>query len=94
MLYPLGNHIVFGAEKERKIGQKLTYFFSLFSLFWGKYKKGFKVCEYFEEEIGGGGRAYLRPNWAANFYSLAARDCMRHGAKNLGLGFIWVRLNI
>ena len=67
-----------GGEKERKIGRKLTYFFSLFSLFWGKYKKGFKACDDFDEEKGGGGRAYLRPIWAANFYSPAARDGMRH----------------
>ena len=67
-----------GGEKERKIGRKLTYFFSLFSLFWGKYKKGFKACEYFDEEKGGGGRADLRPNWAANFKGLSARDGMRH----------------
>ena len=56
-----------GGEKERKIGQKLTYFFSLFSLFWGKEKKGFKVRDDFEEGKGGGGRVDLRPNWAANF---------------------------
>ena len=56
-----------GGEKERKIGQKLGYFFSLFSLFSGKYKKGFQACDDFEEEIGGGGRAYLRAIFAADF---------------------------
>ena len=90
----MGNHIVFWGEKERKIGRKLEYFFSLFSLFWGKYKKGFKACDDFEEENGGGGRADLRPNWAANFKGLAAADGMRHGPRNLGLGFIWASLNI
>ena len=38
---------------------------------------------FFDEEIGGGGRADLRPILAANFYSLAAVDGMRHGARNL-----------
>ena len=58
--------LFFGGEKERKIGPKLQYFFSLFSLF-GGVNKGIKACEYFEEANGVGGRAYLRAIWAANF---------------------------
>ena len=97
----MGNHIVFEGETETKICQKLEYFFSLFSLFWGKEKKGFKVRDDFEEELGGGGRADLRPNWAADFKALAARFGMRHGVKKLdfylGLRFgvkSRVRLNL
>ena len=41
----------------------------------------------FEEGNGGGGRADLRPNWAANFKGLSARDGMRHGARKFRLGF-------
>ena len=35
----------------------------------------------FEEGNGGGGRAELRPNWAANFKGLAAADGMRQKVK-------------